>query len=120
MPMIDEFVPAIVLGVVLLHGIALLWSAVLRKGIALVLWLNLLFSASVAAYWAPHLLEMFDYVLAAQAFAAFEFVVLVTSLLAVFRLRVPRAVIWAEFGADFFLSAAALVFVATFKIDRLI
>jgi len=118
--MIDTFIPAIVVGVVVLHGIALLWSAVLRKGTTPVLWLNLLVSASVAAYWAPHLLEMFDYVPAAQVFAAFECVVLVTSLLAVFRIRVPRAVIWAEFGADFLLSAAALVFVVTFKVNRLI
>jgi hypothetical protein len=118
--MIDRLIPAIVAGVLLLHGIAFLWSAVLRKGVAAVIWLNLMFGAVAVAYWAPHLLELFDYVPAAQAFAAFEFAVLVTSLLAVFRFRVPRAVIWAEFGVDFLLSAAAFIFIAAFKITRLI
>ena len=118
--MTDAFVQAVVAGLVLLHGGALLWSAVLRKGITAVLWLNLLCSAAVAAYWLPQLSEVFHYVQAFQAFVAFEFAVLATSLLAVLRVRVPHALIWTEFSVHFLLTVAALVFLLTFKITRLI
>jgi hypothetical protein len=114
----DKLIPFIVVGLVVLHGAALAWSV--RRGIAAVLWLNLLFSGAAVVYWAPHLAEVFEYVVGVQVFAAFEFVVLATSLLAAFRVRVPRFIIWAEFAVHFLLTIAAFVFLLTFKITRLI
>jgi hypothetical protein len=47
-------------------------------------------------------------------------VVFVTSLLAIFRLRVPQAVIWTEFAAHALLTGLALLFMLTFHLTRLI
>jgi hypothetical protein len=104
---------------VLAHCAAFLWAGILRKGIATVLWLNVLVSAAVVLYWVPAASQIFDSVPAVWCFLAFEVAVLSTSLLAVFRVRVPVALVWAEFMGHFLLSAAALGFILTFRITRL-
>ena len=121
MHMTDDLVKAIVVAVVIAHAGVLLWAAILRKGIASVIWLNLLISAPVVLYWVPMAPQVFDYVPAVWCFLAFELAVLATSLLAVFHiLGIPPAVIWAEFLGHFLLGAAALVFILTFRVTRLI
>jgi hypothetical protein len=116
----DDIVKAIAVALLLAHIGALAWSGWLRKGIAPVLALNLLVSGSVAIYWGLHIAELGNYIEAVWTFVAFEFVVLVTSLLAVFRLRVPQAAIWIEFVAHALMTAAAVLFILTFRITRLI
>ncbi len=54
-----------------------------------------------------------------QAFVGFELVVMATSLLAVGRIRVPRALIWIEFAAHALFVAAALAFMFTFKMKMM-
>jgi hypothetical protein len=117
---LDHYFGFFALALLLAHVGVLVWSGWLRKTIAPVLALNLVISAGVALYWAPHLGELGDYIPMVWAFVAFEFVVLVTSLLAVFRVRVPHAVIWIEFAAHGFLTAVAFLFILTFRITRLI
>jgi hypothetical protein len=52
-------------------------------------------------------------------FVGFEIAVLATSVAALFKPRVPRGVIFAEFAVQTILIAAALLFMFTFKITRL-
>jgi hypothetical protein len=116
----DHYFGFIALALLIAHVGALVWSGWLRKGIAPVLALNLLLSGGVAIYWGLHITELPNYIDAVWAFVAFEFVVLVTSLLAVFRGRVPQAAIWIEFTAHALMTAAAFLFILTFRITRLI
>jgi hypothetical protein len=88
----------------LAHIGALLWSGWLKKGIAPVVGLNLLTSGSAVIYWCLHPADLAGSIELVWAFAAFELVVLVTSLLAVFRVRVPQAAIWTLFAAHAFLA----------------
>ena len=55
-----------------------------------------------------------------QAFVGFEAVVFATCLLAVLRVPVPRGIIWSEFTVHLLLTCAALYFMLTFKMTRLI
>jgi hypothetical protein len=116
----DDIVKAIATALLLAHIGALVWSGWLRKGIAPVLALNLLVSASVVIYWGLRITELANYVDVVWAFVAFELVGLVTSLLAVFRVRVPQAAIWIEFTAHALMTAAAVLFMLTFHLTRLI
>lgn len=116
----DHFVGAIALALLLAHVGVLVWSGWLRKGIAPVLALNLLISGSVAVYWAQRISDLAGSIALVWVFVGFEFVVLVISLLAVFRVRVPLAVIWIAFTAHALMTAAAVLFVLTFRITRLI
>ena len=115
----DEIVDVIASALMLAHVAALVWSGWLRKGIAPVIVLNLLVSTGVVIYWAPHISELLHYVDAVWAFVAFELAVFITSILVVFRVHVPRAVIWIEFSVHVLLIAATLTFMFTFKLTRL-
>ena len=116
----DDLIKVTVLALVVAHVLAFFWAGVLRRKLAPVLALNLLVSAGVAIYWLPRLTQLFDYVDLVTAFVGFEFLVLITSLVAVAGRRVPAAVIWLEFAAHSLLIVAALTFMVTFKITRLI
>ena len=116
----DDLIKVTALALMAAHILAFLWAGVLRKKLAPVLALNLLVSAGVAIYWLPRLTELFDDIDLVTAFVGFEFFVLATSLVAVAGRRVPPAVIWLEFVAHSLLIAAALTFMVTFKITRLI
>ncbi|MFI5012612.1 MAG: hypothetical protein ACHQAY_09710 [Hyphomicrobiales bacterium] len=115
----DDIVKSIGIGLMLAHGGALMAATALRKGIIPVLVLNLLLSAGVVIYWAPRFSELFHYVDAVLAFVAFELVVLASSILALRGFRVPHLVIWVEFAAHAILNAAALLFMFTFKMMRM-
>jgi hypothetical protein len=71
-------------------------------------------------YWGLHPADLVGSIELVWAFAAFELVVLVTSLLAIFRVRVPYAAIWILFAAHALLAGLALLFMLTFRITRLI
>jgi hypothetical protein len=114
----DQIVEAVAALLLLAHAVAFVWGGLLRKGVASVVALNLTVSAGVVIYWAPHILELLKYVDVVLAFVGFEVFVLATSLFAT-RVRVPRTLIWFEFAAHAFFVAAALTFMFTFKIDRL-
>jgi hypothetical protein len=103
---------------VLAHAGAFAWFW-RGRGIAPVLWLNLLVSGAVAAVWLPGLGRLFDYVDAVWLFVAFEYAAFALSLAAVLGGRVPRAAVWTVFAAHAALTAAALVFFFTFKMTRL-
>jgi hypothetical protein len=116
----DHYFGFIALALLLAHVGALVWSGWFRKGIAPVLALNLILSGGVVIYWALHTADLAGSIEMVWAFVAFELVVLVTSLLAVFRLRVPRTVNWIAFTAHALMTAAAFLFILTFRITRLI
>jgi hypothetical protein len=116
----DHYFGLIALAVLLAHIGALVWSGWFRKGIAAILALNLLLSGSVVIYWGLHIVELPNDIEVVWAFAAFELVVFVTSLLAIFRLRVPQAVIWIEFAAHALMTGLAFLFILTFHLTRLI
>jgi len=116
----DQIVETVATLLLLAHVGVFIWAGLLRKGIASVLALNVIVSAGVALYWAPHVSELLKYADIEQAFVGFELFVLGTSLLAVSRVRVPRALIWFEFAAHALFAAMALAFMLTFKMDRLI
>jgi hypothetical protein len=80
----------------------------------------LLTSGGVVFYWALHMADLTDQVDTVWVFVAFELVVLVVSFLAVIRVRMPLVAIWTIFTAHALLTAAALVFMLTFQITRLI
>ena len=116
----DDLIKATALALMGAHVLAFFWAGVLRRKLAPVLALNLLVSAGVAIYWLPRLTQLFNDIDLVTAFVGFEFLVLITSLVAVAGRRVPPAVIWLEFVAHSLLIAAALTFMVTFKITRLI
>jgi hypothetical protein len=120
MPSIDQIVEAVAALLLLAHAGAFVWAGLLRKGIASVVALNLIVSASIVIYWAPHILELLKYADVELAFVGFEFFVLGTSLFAVRSARVPHTIIWLEFAVHALFVLAALTFMFTFKINRLI
>jgi hypothetical protein len=105
---------------VLAHFAVLVWSGWMRKGIGPVLVLNLVVSGAISAWWAPHLGELGNYIEVVWVFVAFEFAVFAVSLLALFRVRIPHALLWIAFAANALLATAALLLMLTFKLDRLI
>lgn len=114
----DQIVTAIAAMLLVAHVAAFVW-ALRKKQIGAVLGLNLLISAGVSIYWLIQISALRGSAVFFQAFVAFEVAVLTTSLLAVFRVPVPRAVIWAEFAAHALLTAAALYFMLTFTMTRM-
>jgi hypothetical protein len=116
----DDLMKVTALALMVAHVLAFVWAGVLRKKLAPVLALNLLVSAGVAIYWLPRLTQLFNYIDLVTAFVGFEFFVLATSLLAIAGRRVAPALIWLQFVAHSLLIAAALTFITTFKITRLI
>jgi hypothetical protein len=112
----DTLVKTVAVVVLLAHIVVLL---LLRRRIGWVFTLNLLVSAGVVAYWAVNISDLAGSVPLVWAFVAFEVVVLATSVLAAFGVSVPRAAIWLEFAAHGALTCAALEFILTFKITRL-
>jgi hypothetical protein len=120
MESMDDIVKTIASALMLAHIAAFVWAGVLRRGIAPVLALNILVSVGVIAYWIPRISELFHYVDAMQGFVGFELAVMATSLLAVGRFRVPRALIWIEFAVHALFVAATLAFMFTFKLTRLV
>jgi hypothetical protein len=116
----DHYFGIIALALLLAHIGALVWSGWLRKGLGPVLALNLIMSGSVAIYWGLHVAELPDYIEMVWAFVAFELVVLVTSLLVLFRVRVPQVAVWIEFTAHALMTTVAFLFILTFQITRLI
>jgi hypothetical protein len=116
----DQVVKVIAIALTLAHIGVLVWSGWLRKGIAPVLVLNLLVSGGVVIYWGLNVTDLVGSIELVWAFVAFELLVMVTSLLAIFRLRMPQAVIWIEFAAHALLTGLALLFILTFHLTRLI
>jgi hypothetical protein len=115
----DQIVQLFAWASVLAHLGVVVWYW-FRRNLTPVLALNLLVSGGVMAYWAPRLGELFNYVDMVGAFVAFEFAVLATSVAALAKVRVPSALILAEFAGNTILSAGALYFILTFTITRLI
>jgi hypothetical protein len=112
-------VKAIVVGLLLAHIVVLISVLLLHARIGWVVGLNLLVSAGVMLYWLPRFSELFGYVDLVLAFVGFELAVLIVSILAVSRLRIPSAIHWIAFAVNFLLSAGALYFMLTFRITRL-
>lgn len=115
----DQIVQLIAWALVLAHAGVLVWYG-LRRNLTPVLALNLLLSGGVMAYWVPRFADLFKYVDIVSAFVAFEFAVLATSIAALAKVRVPAALILTELAGNTILSAAALYFMLTFKMTRLI
>ena len=115
----DDIVKAIAVALLFAHVAVLVVVLRSRGKIDWMIGLNLLVSAGVMIYWAPRLSELFGYVDLVVAFVAFELAVLIVSILAVSRFRMPPAIHWIAFTANFLLSIAALVFILTFRITRL-
>lgn len=116
----DQFIGLIALALLLAHVGVLVWSGWFGKGIAPVLGLNLLLSGGVVVYWGLNFADLAGSIELVWAFVAFEFIVLVTSLLAAFRMRVAQAVIWIAFTAHALMTGIAFLFILTFRITRLI
>ena len=113
----DSVVKFAAIAVLLAHIVVLLG---LRGRIAWAVALNLIVSAGVVAYWAANVSDLTGSVPLIWVFVAFEVAVLATSVLAAFGASVARAVVWAEFAAHLLLTCAALYFMLTFKLTRLI
>jgi hypothetical protein len=113
----DNLVKIAAFALLLAHIVVVLW---LRRRIGWVIALNLLVSAGVIAYWLPDISELPGYVPLVWVFVGFEVLVFATSVAAAFGMAMPRAVIWTEFAAHAALTCAALIFIVTFKITRLI
>ena len=103
----------------LAHILALIWFVCRRWEIAPLLALNLLVSGGLIVYLASRFDALVNDVDTDWAVVAFEIAVFATSLAAVCKIPVPRAVILAEFAMQTILIATALVFMITFKITRL-
>ncbi len=116
----DDIVKLTAVALMIAHIGVLVWSGWLRKGIAPVIALNLLISASVTIDWTRRLSDLEGSIELVWVFVGFELAVLLTSLLAVFRVRVPQAVIWTAFVAHGLMTGAALLFMLTFHLTRLI
>ena len=113
----DDIVKSVAIVLLLAHIVVAGW---LRGRIRWVVALNLVVSGSVMAYWAPHITELPGYIEAVWFFVAFEFAVLVTSLLALAGMRIPRALIWTAFVVHALLTASSVLFMFTFRMTRLI
>ena len=113
---IDDIVKAVPIALLLAHIAVLIWR---RDGIGWVTGLNLLVSAGVTFYWAVNISELPGSAELVWAFIGFELAVLIVSGLAAFQVRIPAAVLWTAFAAHAALAAAALFFMLTFRIDRL-
>jgi hypothetical protein len=116
---LDDVVKAIAIALLLAHVVVLIVVLRSRGKIGWMVGLNLIVSAGVVIYWLPRFSELFGYVDLVVWFVAFEFAVLIVSLLAMFRVRIPPAIHWIAFAANALLSAAAIVFIVTFRITRL-
>jgi|ERR1700733_956587 len=116
----DLIVEVIALALMLSHVAALVWAGWMRRGAWPVVALNLIEGGGVSAWWAPRLGELGHYIEAVWVFVAFEFILLVITLPALFRIRVPAILIWIGFIANTVLVITALVFMFAFRINRLI
>jgi hypothetical protein len=116
----DTAIKVITIGLMLAHIGVLVWSGWFRRSFLSVVALNLIVSGGVVLYWGLNIPDLMGAIEMVWAFVAFEFVVLVTSLLAIFRLPVPRAAIWTEFAANALLIGLAFLFTLTFHLTRLI
>lgn len=119
---IDQWMGStLVIVIVLAHAAALVWALVLHKGMAPALILNLVLSAAIVAYNADHLVVMLRYAdyapLALTVFAAAAFACAAATL---YGLLIPAWINWTIFAVDFSLSILLLVFMLTFRINRLI
>lgn len=115
----DNVVKAIAVVLLFAHIVVLISVLLFRARIRWIVGLNLLVSAGVMIYWLPHFSEMFGYVDLVLAFVGFELAVLIVSVLAALRFRIPFAIHWIAFAANALLSASGVVFVLTFRITRL-
>lgn len=111
----DNFVEVIAITLLLAHVAIALW---LRGQIGWAIALNLLVSAGVVAYWLPNISDLSGSIPLVQIFIAYEFVVLVVSAAALL-VRVPPAILWAAFAVHAAFSAAAVIFMFTFRMTRL-
>ena len=116
---LNDVVKAIAVTLMLAHVAVLIVVLRSRGRIGWIVGLNLLASAGVIIYWLPRFPELFGYVDLVVAFVGFEFVVLIISIMAAFRVRIPPAIHWIAFAANASLSAAAAVFMFTFRMTRL-
>ena len=103
----------------LAHIIALGWF-LFRRAIAPLLALNLLVSGGVLVSWALRFDAVVHDTETVWAVVAFEIAAFAVSVAAIFGARVPRAVVVAAFAAQMALIAAAIFFIVTFKVTRLI
>jgi hypothetical protein len=119
MPSEDQLIQLIAVVLPLAHAAALIAVLRSRARFSWIVNLNLLVSAGVMIYWAPRVSQLFGYVDMVMAFVGFELAVLVVSVLARLRVRIPNAVHWIAFAANTLLSVNALIFMLTFRITRL-
>lgn len=110
---------ALAVALLLAHVVVLIAVLRCRARMGWVVGLNLLVSAGVMIYWAPRFSELFGYVDMVLAFVGFELAILIVSILAALRVRIPRVVHWSAFAVNALISINALVFMLTFRITRL-
>lgn len=96
------------------------WSGILRKGIVPVVALDLVISGTIVLDWARRIDDLLGSIELVWVWLGFELVVVITSIVALTRLGVPRALPWIAFGVHWLLVAGALYLMFTFKITRLI
>ena len=114
----DKIVTAIAVMLLVAHIAAFVW-ALRAKQIGAVLGLNLLISGAFTLYWLIFIQALFGSATFFQLFVMFEMVVFLTSVLALFRVEVPRGIIWSEFVAHLLLTCGALYFMLTFQMTRM-
>ena len=81
--------------------------------------LNLLVSAGVTAFWAFNIPELMGDVAAVWVWVFFETVILAISALAVAGRRMPAAVLWISFAVHVAVTALFVLFMFTFKMERM-
>lgn len=116
----DDVVKAVAAALLLAHLAVLVSVLLFRARMGWVVGLNLIVGAGVALYWMPRLSDLLGHVDLVLAFVGFELAILAASILAGVGVRVPPVVHWIAFAVNAFLSAAALAFIVTFRITRLI
>jgi hypothetical protein len=105
---------------VLAHIGALIWAPGARKVLAPVLVLNIAMAAAILAYNAEGVVYAASHSdWALLALMAFALANLIASGAALAGLAVPRALVWAAFGADFALIVMLTAFMLLFKINNL-
>ena len=115
----DQIVRIVAVALLAVQLGVLAWTLWTRADARLLVLLNLVTSAVVVAWWAPHFTDIGNYVAAVWVFVALEIAVFATSLLATFHMRVPAWLIWTEFSVQTLLVAALVLFIFTFRITRL-
>jgi len=114
----DKIVTAIVV-MLLLAEVGAFAQAWRTKRIGAVLGLNAFISGAFTLYWLIFIQALFGSATFFQLFVVFEMVVFLTCAIALFRVPVPRGIIWAEFAAHLLLTCLVLYFMLTFQMTRM-